>query len=235
MPEALTKIFNSTNYLVLSTYAIVASVLYHWGYWGQFGINVLQFMSLSEIVRSAIYPFVVGTLGIGIGVFIASLSRFPKANEEIRSTSKAGDLLRGNWEIVVLALIFSAFLTYFLMDKYRWVVPGIIVFLALNIWSASAGLFTAFIADRRLRYVLVTGLIGTPIASFVWGATVAEAVLDGVQFTEVAVPDSSSRFKYIGHAGDYVFYMTKDNEKVYMQKASEVGYLTLTRMTKKAD
>lgn len=129
MSEALTKVFNSTNYLILSTYAIVASVLYHWGYWGQFGINVLQFMSLSEIVRSAIYPFVVGSLGIGIGLLIASLSRWPKPKGEIRSTSKVGDHLRGNWEAIVLILILFSFLAYFFMDKHRWVVAGTIVFL----------------------------------------------------------------------------------------------------------
>lgn len=80
---------------------------------------------------------------------------------------------------------------------------------------------------------MVTGLIAIPIASFVWGATVAEYVLDGTQFTEVTLSDSSVRFKYIGHAGDYIFYMSHDNEKIYMEHASEAGHLILTRMMTK--
>ncbi len=40
-----------------SAYAVGASALYLWGYWGTFKLNALEFMGLGDIVGYALFPF----------------------------------------------------------------------------------------------------------------------------------------------------------------------------------
>jgi len=39
-----------------TAYVVVVAVLYLWGYWSPFNINVLEYLSLADVVKAAAYP-----------------------------------------------------------------------------------------------------------------------------------------------------------------------------------
>lgn len=41
-------------------YALVVSLLYLFAYWSSFGINILQFVSFSDVIKLALYPIMIG-------------------------------------------------------------------------------------------------------------------------------------------------------------------------------
>jgi hypothetical protein len=68
-----------------SVYAVTVGVLYLWGYWSTFGVNILEYLSLADIVKTAAYPVasVFAIMGLGRvnttgarAVFAATLRRW---------------------------------------------------------------------------------------------------------------------------------------------------------------
>ncbi|WPG22221.1 hypothetical protein SD435_07140 [Kosakonia cowanii] len=50
------NIFNST---VITGYLFLLSIAYLWGFWGNFQINILQFISVQDILKASIIPMIV--------------------------------------------------------------------------------------------------------------------------------------------------------------------------------
>ncbi len=69
--RATTKEKVSTYLYFSSLYFVTVGVLYLWGYWTTFEVNILEYLSLADIVKSTAYPiastfifFVIGVIGI---------------------------------------------------------------------------------------------------------------------------------------------------------------------------
>ena len=61
---------------VSSLYFLAVGVLYLWGYWPSFGVNVLEYAGLTDIIKTAAYPvaslFVFFAVGAVFGELLAS-------------------------------------------------------------------------------------------------------------------------------------------------------------------
>src|SRR5207253_7010755 len=70
---------------LITPYAIVVSLLYLFGYWSSFGINILEYVSFPDVLKLAIYPVFLGavlsTLGI-ITQIMVKLDSVKKAEHE---------------------------------------------------------------------------------------------------------------------------------------------------------
>src|SRR5258707_5408740 len=73
-------------------YALVTSLLYLFGYWSSFQINILEYVSLPDVIKLAIYPLVIGALIslAGFYVNVMTLTSFSADPEKafIRVSSK---------------------------------------------------------------------------------------------------------------------------------------------------
>lgn len=47
------------NSTIITSYALFVSISYLWGFWGHFDINILNYISVSDIIKSAIWPMVI--------------------------------------------------------------------------------------------------------------------------------------------------------------------------------
>lgn len=57
-----------------TAYGFVVSMLYLFGYWSTFGINILEYIEISDVIKLSIYPILtsvgVNVAGFAIGDFI---------------------------------------------------------------------------------------------------------------------------------------------------------------------
>src|SRR5258708_17630524 len=57
-----------------SLYSIGVGILYLWGYWGTFDVNVLEYLNLADVLKLTVYPiasvFVFYALGVLLGEFM---------------------------------------------------------------------------------------------------------------------------------------------------------------------
>lgn len=56
-------------------YGSALSLLYLWGYWGPFNINILEFVGFSELAKLALYPFLASFIFILFSVAFAEVMR----------------------------------------------------------------------------------------------------------------------------------------------------------------
>jgi hypothetical protein len=57
----------------LVLYALMVSAIYLWGYWGTFGINVLDYLRVSDIIKAAVYPVVSAFAFMAIGALLGEV------------------------------------------------------------------------------------------------------------------------------------------------------------------
>lgn len=55
-------------------YALVTSLLYLFGYWSSFQINILEYISLPDVIKLAIYPLVIGALLSLVGFYVSLMT-----------------------------------------------------------------------------------------------------------------------------------------------------------------
>jgi hypothetical protein len=229
MSKGIGEYLNSSNYFLLSTYAISTSILYQWGYWGRFDVNVLQFMSLSEILRSAAYPFVGSLLAFGAGILVSGLGSKAKPAGG-GADSKIGKFLRSNHEPLTGLFVIVAMVLFVFCGEYRWVASGSVLTIVAMSWAAKLDVLDGVFPDPKLRQVLLLFAVSTPILSFSVGATNAERILGGNSYKQVTIGKSGLTYKYLGHAGEYAFLMSMDNKEIYMEHTSQLDVLVLRRV-----
>ncbi len=67
---------------ILSAYFIAVGALYLWGFWGSFGVNVMEYLGLTDVVKVAAWPvgsaFIFLLLGIVAGETSPISRRLPE-------------------------------------------------------------------------------------------------------------------------------------------------------------
>ncbi|RYF30216.1 MAG: hypothetical protein EOO23_05620, partial [Comamonadaceae bacterium] len=76
-------------------YGFAVAILYLWGYWSPFDVNILEYVSLSDIVKTAAYPIVSVFVFLAIGA-VAGDFFFPVKPLQSGggANTKIGQLLR---------------------------------------------------------------------------------------------------------------------------------------------
>jgi len=209
-------------------YVIFVGVLYQWGYWGTFDINILQFMSVSDVIRSFLYPFLAGMFFYLIGALISYRGNRILPEGEGRETP-IGRFL--NKYIFVLNILFSILVLIVLIygGPGRWFVAAAITIPLLTAMISRKEWVHAVLPDMELRRAVTFFGVAFPILAYAHGASKAEWVLKDYSYTEARIGDSNTRFKYLGHAGDYVFLMSMDNATINMRRASDIPHLLLNK------
>ncbi len=104
----------TSSYLYLgSFYLISVGVLYLWGYWPAFGINILGYMSLTDVLKLTAYPLVSSFIFVATGVVVGELVGFrrtlpPGAGRDTptgRILLRLAPFLAAAYALVTLALL----------------------------------------------------------------------------------------------------------------------------------
>ncbi len=221
-------------------YFFLCGGLYHLTYWSTFNINGLSFISISNIIKSSIYPIVVTLVFVVIGIILGeSIFRFDKYSppDEGRET-KIGKKLNSNIAITIfLVLWISALIFLYLFGtSERWILWAFI-FSSVPIFALDRiRLWKNDFENHNLRMWTIRILIWFPTFSFAVGKYNCELVYRNIDYKFTTTHNieifprtnaKSDTIKLIGYTEKYIFFTDLENTKTYMIKPEKLEFIEL--------
>ncbi len=224
------------SYLYFSSlYFIAVGVLYLWGYWLPFGINILEYMSLTDVLKSTAFPITLILLLLTASVALNILDR--KRFEE-------GIKPRQKWLLWVLGILWIILTLLVSWPKSMWLFGA----MALIIPATKLTLRSEWVkcqfpsAWARLAFVFISiaTLIGSPFYGHFKGYEVRAARdfyfltsdVAGVTVSENAKP--TERLRFLGHAGEFAFMYDPTKEATIISKVEAGKPIVLKQYNQEA-
>lgn len=210
-------IFNKVknNYRFFLEIAFIFSLLlaigYSWGYWSTFKINIFPFISVSDLIKSTAYPLLLVIPYLLLQIFIfefcrINISFFHLSNTTILSIIMLISVFSGLW-VKSITLIFgiptAIFIYIHIANKYFNEVKIIRIILMLTILvflSYDVGRFNAknIYNNHQYSFSFLTNVF-----------------------------NKAEKIKYLGYVNNHYFFITPDNNSLYILKASPQVQLQL--------
>jgi hypothetical protein len=233
MTEEKSTSLSKLSYAI-ATYGIVSSVLYLFGYWSTFDINILEYTSLADVAKLAIYPVTFIVVSSSLGVVLTNIV----TGELFKSKSAKGKISFGEsptfWRVfLTVVLVLSSSILYFLKFSSRWYLVTVILGVFFSLLLDHSDLLKGTIEHSGVRTFIILTLVLLPLLSFSTGKVKALKILNNedvryvniVSFREPKLLAGQVRLKYLGTTGDYFFFASENNAKVYTVKYSDLYML----------
>ncbi len=150
-------------------YSIAVSLLYLFGYWGFFRINVLEFVGFDDIAKLALYPLLGSLLSLWVGFAtsqVLSGDRFPPGGG---AQSRIRQLGRKHWQgLIIVNFLLVLISASFLPEPGKWFVVAVLVSF-FSTPMTHLDYFIALIPNPRLRDTILYLLILTDALAFAFG------------------------------------------------------------------
>ena len=214
----------------ISGVGVLASVLYLQAYWSTFGIPIFEYANLKDIITGTVI-LLGSSLAALFTVLIIRELMLPKWKNRPIAETKTGQFL---WQLMpIISLLYFLFLLMFFFSSISITSKKILFppLLAIGVQTPieKSG-FLSDIENKGIRSVLIYFFIFAISFSYFSGKTRAEAILNDEPSTLYEV---GSGRKYLGHTNGYFFFLSSDNSKVIMNRASSRDSLVLISATNK--
>lgn len=257
--DEATKSKISAKLYFASLYFITVGVLYLWGYWPRFGINILEFMEFTDILKVTAYPIVVSVLTLFVGSFLGTtVIRFQEAKAKAKSGASVNADERTVEELqasiakltrdifwfkaIYVVCLLAASTAAFLGWLYAWIPLPFLISIPFANKLSDLPQLKQFIADRTLRLLTAFLIVTIPTSAYSAGRIAAENIIKGNSFyyviSDIAdykgnIAEESLRF--IGHAGDYIFLFDSKKEATLFIKLDDDKAISLKKFKKEVD
>lgn len=203
----------------VSVYAVLVGTLYLWGYWSAFDINILQYIGLVEIAKSAAFPLASTFGAMALGALIGRL--LPVDPLPARPDTAPERFVRKHARL--LTALYVAALASLLISNIpgKWLMATVPAFPLVVFALMRRGVLSDLIPDWKTRFSVVTLLTLLVIGAYGVGRGRADGMIEGRDYFLVDqasvehVPGlrttRTGELRYLGHAGDYVFLLSPDS------------------------
>jgi hypothetical protein len=208
---------------IASLYFITVGVLYLWGYWSSFGIDILPYVNLTDVVRLTLYPIASTFVFFMTGVLVSHIS----GSRHILPPGGGRDTPVGrvlNRILPLLSAVYAVilFVIWLYGGPAKWMVlPGLIA-MPMSVAEQRHGVFRSLWPNEAGRMTVVFLLAALPTWAYGQGRLKAAAILDGGDYYYLAantidsvpigdVRDPKGHVKYLGQVNDYIFLLLPDN------------------------
>lgn len=212
-PDAKEQIANHLYFA--SLYFITVGVLHLWGYWSSFGINILEYLALTDIVKATAYPIaitlLVATIGAAIGEGLANRIHLPLGSGRVTAI---GHSLRRFAPLLWVYYVIGAVALLSADPVVKSVALPVLLALPIYIFVKQKNFLTKVIPDESARSIVIFMLVVLPVLAYGRGWYSANMIHTGRAFTYAVSeltgysPESNiqSQPRLIGHAGDHMFF-----------------------------
>ncbi|MHA0974447.1 hypothetical protein ACR9HQ_13320 [Enterobacter ludwigii] len=129
-------ILNST---LITAYALFISISYLWGFWGHFDINILNYISVSDIIKSAIWPMIIALamylIQVAMNNYNGPRTDISVKYSEMEKGEKFDYILRYSYAIIMACLVLASVIYNLItgnkMIRYAaigWILASIVFF-----------------------------------------------------------------------------------------------------------
>lgn len=223
-------------------YGFVVSMLYLFGYWSTFNINILEYIKISDVIKISIYP-VITSIGLSIVGFI--VGDFVRRWVEEPNVQKSENLKKlENWTeriSKIFIILISIFVLCYLLYMHEWslfwpifalIFPTVTICILVRYIP---GLIKKFIPFPGFEALILWILIAIPSSAFAYGKLRSLSTLEGGNcfyinvstFKDKELFQDQKRLKYLGLGGDFMFFLSEDNTKLYILEPSKMPVLEL--------
>lgn len=238
--EAKVTTFSKDYFAIIvsigTAFTITMAVLYYWGYWRAFRINILEYIGLADVVKNMAIPIATSFMLILfalLGVLVLHpiitrpASKSPPSGP--RPTGRIRMFLLGWTRQLTLFYLLGLFLTCTLAPASWWsvVLPLVI--------TATLGFLIVYLSPVSNVFsnpVLASMAVMVPCTllplAYSQGVVNADKItsgrifdyvvspIDGIDVPNIATPLQRARF--LGHAGDYMFFLEPAQGTIVIDK-----------------
>lgn len=166
-----------------SLYAIAAGTLFLWGFWSTFDINILQYIGLVELAKSAAFPLLSAVASVAIGALVSRLTMTHSFPYGGGADTPVGRFL--NKHVKWLIGGFLAFLLAIALlgnEERKWFGVGMLASVAFSLALARRDAFSGVIADPTLRGSIIWLVSLIICAAFGYGRNKAYDIITGHEY-----------------------------------------------------
>ena len=218
------------------TYSAAVGALFLFGYWGSLGINVLEYISLSDLMKLSLYPLVASLFFFLVSSVIAQTmfgEVFPPGGGRESAIGRALNSNRQLLAVLNLVLIFGAWVL--LEAPYKWFMVTV---LASNFSVALADFpfFVEMIPNHRARQTILWLALMIPGLAFYHGSDRANSAKLGQSSLVVDVARSKLKLQtspgrpvvYLGYVGGFFVVVESSSGTVVFVKPQDDSPIFLT-------
>lgn len=209
-------------------YFMTVGVLYLWGYWPSFGINIFEYVTLSDVIKVAIIP--VGSVFVFVlaGFFMGEVSVGGRLPEGGGKETRVGRFLNRTKKWLIVLYLVVVYLVLFYPIPNKWLFLPVLIMWVFYFPLKSVG-FLKEIANDSVRSLLISAVVALPLYSFAIGKINADKILKGsnCQYAEVGKDGEKQKLKFLGFANQYVFFLSMNNEDVVVARIADLSPLYL--------
>jgi hypothetical protein len=233
----------SRSLWIAGAYTLVITSLYLFGYCGRFGLNVLEFIGIGDIVSHALMPFLASMAFAILGFVISTVDPrrdlFPPGGA---TDNRIGRFGRAHWRLLLtLDLWALALVAIFGPEPLRWFLIIIFIVPVATALTHLDFLIAAMPSPSVRAFVLDFSLM-IAASAFAVGRLQADSLLKGAGPLLVDVvgsslqleSDASHPVSYVGHAADFFVLYDSAQSQVVILNAQKVNSLVLTKNPKAA-
>ncbi|WP_265462710.1 hypothetical protein [Aeromonas salmonicida] len=206
---------NTNNLLALSPFFTVyfsaVSVLYLLGYWSGFNITILDYMTISDVFKSAITPLLGTLIALTASVLFSEfvlVRHFPlykkDETEKDEFLEKKIKQIKFIVNTVLVMAITAIFISLFLDREIRWQIIGSSIAIIMGIFIGDVKILGDISSDPVIRKIIAFICVFLLCSSYSYG--VRESSFIKKYGKEIMVENKPVNKKLIGVAGDYMFF-----------------------------
>lgn len=221
-----------------SAYFFSVAVLYLWGYWSPFNINVLEYVSLSDVVKTAAYPiasvFVFMAAGALMGEFMFPEGFLPSGGG---ANTQIGRWLRRAAPAIATGYVIATTLLFLFGPVEKWRVLPVLLAIPVSFALKEAGALRTLIKSERARGAVLFLLAALPPFAYSHGTLRANDIISGKTYSYVVSEvqghayasgaGKDVRLRYVGKAGEQYFLYSPDVRSVLVLPMTEAKVLEL--------
>lgn len=222
----------SKAFYLATPYAFTVSLAYLFSYWSTFQINILEYISLSDVIRLSIYPIVVANLSVMIGLIFGTFQGYAISKRNEKEQKHSMKWVYGSLVLFCIILIVT--------DRYHlWFIGSLLVALLLSVLIIRNTNITQVLpsVSQNIKIALFTIIIVLPFLGFAYGKINAHHILIGhkTRFAKASIfkdnnlLNQNDKLKFLGIAGDYIIFLSEDNSRYFIVKTNQIPILELSK------
>ena len=232
---------------VLILYFGLCGGLWHLGFWSTFDINFLQYINLTDIIKSFVFPFITATGYVLIGFIATTLANYHDRldNPEslvfgMGSNTPFGKFLNKNVEIIVFLYIFGITVFAITGGQIKYLLIPFLIASPLSIYLTNRNYLFKSILSPDLRSAAITFVIILPLMSFCFAKMQSLDIYENKSFkkiVEIGTNDSENidnilGLKYLGSTSSQAFLTDSANNQITILNMSITSYIKYQKVTK---
>ncbi len=225
-------------------YSLLVAILYLWGYWSPFSVNILEHLSLSDVVKTAAYPIASVFIFLALGAFMGEIMLpngfMPQGGV---ANSRAGVILRRYAPALATIYILFVLFLFIFAPIEKWKMLPALIAIPISLALKNTIPLSSIIKSEQTHTTLLFLLAALPPFAYGQGILRANDIISGKSYSYVisntqpseskASSVQSPHLRYIGKAGDQYFLYSPATESVLVIAASET--IELKKFKKQSD